>query len=156
MAKLYLAGNINGLSLGRALGWRDELKAALEALGHTALCPLRGKAKHLPTDQPLHGNYPAVVASAEAIVIRDLQDVSNCDGLLVNVGPREAVMTGSVCEVFCASQLRPRLPVFAFVVDGEEPCPQVRSPWFGGFFTPTYHVHAGLGPLLSTVRDYFG
>lgn len=154
MAKLYLFGNINGLTLDAAVGWRDRLRKELAYRGHTVLCPLRGKSKHLPTDQPLHGNYPAVVASGDAIVTRDLQDISVADALVGNVGPAHAVMTGSVCEVFHAARVRvPRIPVFAFAEDGA--CPQVKSPWFGGFFTPAYHVHEGVDALLATIDDYF-
>lgn len=154
----YLAGNINGQTLEGCNGWRLGVTRELERRGHRVLNPLRGKTC-LPKGQKLTPETCAgldVVTDGAVIVMRDLRDVEESDALIVNVGPRDAVLTGSVCEVFQAAMGKhPRIPVFAYVEDRDEPCAQARSPWFGGFFSPAYHVHVGRQALLETVDRYF-
>lgn len=154
----YLCGNISGLTLEGCNGWRLGLTKALEGMGHRILNPLRGKVC-LPKDRALTPESCVgldVVTDGAVIVMRDLQDIAESDALIVNVGPRDAMLTGSVCEVFAAAHMSvPRIPAFAYVEDGDEPCAQVKSPWFGGFFAPAYHVHRGRAALLDTVSRYF-
>ena len=154
MATLYLAGNIDGCTMDACNGWRERLTAMLKRRGHATLNPLRGKEGCFEKWEGRDTGH--TVTDAGVIVTRDLWDLEQADGIIANVGPADAILTGTVCEAFYASRIRrPAIPVFAFVVDGEEPARQVRSPWFGQFFSPAYHVHSE-GGLVETIGRYFG
>lgn len=87
--RVYLAGTITRDP--KHLGWREELAARFERLGHTALSPMRGKdAKDLDA----LGLTSAVPTSL--FVERDLQDIATCDVIFMAYHkdcPRQSVGT---------------------------------------------------------------
>lgn len=159
---VYLCGNIDGRTFSQAIEWR--LKAVEMFAQHDiiALSPLRGK-HHLFKDDEIiinenHAMQP-IERSDEFIRTRDLGDVTASRVLLVNAGNEDAIFTGTVAEVFYASEIcRPRIPVIAFVLGeeyGEKPNIQVKSPWFGGYFIPPRHVENSLKAGIELALKFF-
>jgi nucleoside 2-deoxyribosyltransferase len=159
ISTIYLAGPIDYVQFDQASRWRHQAAKMLADRGFLPLSPLRGKetyiaaasAKGLPTSEwksILH----RIPIDGEFILTRDLADIDASDCLLVNVGPADARLTGTVAECFYAARVcAPRKMVVAFVEEGQEPCEQTKSPWFGHFFTPQYHVHHSLSSAVDWI-----
>lgn len=88
---VFLSGPIRGLSREDSLGWRNEAVKSLSKK-FKVLHALRGREEK------------EVFSDPRAAVIRDLNDVENCDVLLVNDTYAEASMIGTAMEVFYAHQ----------------------------------------------------
>ncbi|GIU69033.1 MAG: hypothetical protein KatS3mg002_0269 [Candidatus Woesearchaeota archaeon] len=124
--RIYLAGRI-GNDFEYASSWRKNVTKMCEDLDIKAISPEIGSEYF--------------VENLDLVVTLDLALIDSVDLVLANVGPSEdTVLTGTVCEVFYATQIK-RIPVIAFVLNDEKPSNQVKSPWLGQFFSPRYHVH---------------
>lgn len=158
--RIYLAGPIAGLTVGRACGWRDRAADVLGFKGAVGVNPMRGKEATHSVEEEI--GYPTLgddgLFSDRVIVERDLRDLRSCDGLLVQVGfdPEQPIhpMTGTICEVFAAKYMLPSLiPCVAFTDEDLHVHPQFYSPWFGQFITPRYRVYRGMDDAIQVLME---
>ena len=105
--KVYLAGQITGLTYDQANGWREDVTKVLDSVGIDVLNPLRNKG-FLREYGVLNGNYyrASPLSSAKGIVTRDRNDVANCDIVLMNLKNMDRVSIGCMVEVGWADMLR--------------------------------------------------
>lgn len=98
--KIYLAGPIRGLSYHRATAWREEIRLALEDLGHRVADPMRGK-EFLSEERVIRDAYEDnPLSSTEGIYGRDTFDITQCDVLLANLLHTDnRVSLGTVMEI---------------------------------------------------------
>lgn len=101
---IYLAGPISGLSWSEASSWRVRASYLLAPL--RVLDPLRGK-EFLFEEKVLKHSYEDLhpLVSAENIVQRDLEDVRNCQAVLVNFLGARQVSIGTCVEIGYAKAL---------------------------------------------------
>jgi len=117
--KVYLAGQITGLTYDQANEWRTGFTQRLNSVGIEALSPLRAK-EFLRDYGVLNGNYyrASPLSSAKGIVTRDRNDVSNCDIVLMNLKDMDRVSIGCMVEVGWADAQRKPI---VMVLDEQSP-----------------------------------
>lgn len=85
LRKIYLAGAINGLTLSSASEWRNEVTFYAKQHNFTVLDPLRGEEfVELDASTPIDDSQFRNVSSEE-IVRKDLEDINQCDLMVVNL-----------------------------------------------------------------------
>ena len=100
MSKVYLAGQITGLTYDDANDWREYVIPKLKSAGLTPLNPLRAKEflrKFGELRQQYHEASP--LSTRKGIVTRDRDDVANCDIVLMNLKGMDRVSIGCMVEV---------------------------------------------------------
>ena len=98
----YLAGPITGLSYEGCTEWRDSVIKQLENYGVKGLSPLRGK-HYLTNENYLKDSYNEyVMSTSKGINRRDMNDVRECDILLINVLGANKVSIGTMLEAGAA------------------------------------------------------
>lgn len=121
MGKVYLAGQISGLSYGGATDWREWATAELAKVGVEGLNPMRAK-KYLSAMEDLDANcreYGAInpLSSPKGILMRDRWDATRCDILLANLLGADRVSIGTVMEIAWADLSR--TPIILVAEDGD-------------------------------------
>ena len=99
MKTVFLAGPMRGIPREQALVWRKEVKNLLSKK-FKILHAMRGREKKETFSDP------------RAAVIRDLNDISNSDILLVNDTIKDCSMIGTSMEVFFAHKRN--IPIIVF------------------------------------------
>lgn len=99
--KVYLAGPIGGLSYAEATDWRQEAKAALDAVGIAAFSPMR--AKDFLKDETkltwLMDHWQNPMATSKGIMARDHSDCITANAVLFNFLGAKRVSLGSAMEL---------------------------------------------------------
>lgn len=104
---VYLAGPISGLSYTEATQWREDAKRVLNSNNITALSPMRFKeylkefeslSKMSAAEADIYKNL-SVLSSAKGITVRDRNDATRCDALIVNFLGAKNVSIGTVIEL---------------------------------------------------------
>lgn len=100
--RVYLAGPISGLNYKEATDWREYAKKELEKYAINALSPMRSKdyLKDIPSFEQ-KGSYQNrhVMSSAKGIMMRDHNDCTKSDAILVNfLGAKEKSL-GTTMEI---------------------------------------------------------
>lgn len=108
--KVYLGGPINGCTDEEANGWRDDVKALLEAAGIDYLDPMSRDYRGRELE-------PGIAAE---IVEGDKADIQECDVLLMNC-PKPSY--GTAMEILYGHSLG--IPVVAVLPVGATPSPWV-------------------------------
>lgn len=106
--KVYLCGGINGLSDADCKDWRDASKKAFNSAGIEFLDPMRRDYRGKELE------------SVNEIVMGDLEDIEQCDCILVNAS---RASWGTAMEVALASTMDHNPLIFGFGA-GQQP-----SPW---------------------------
>lgn len=119
---IYLCGGINGLSDHECRTWREVARARLEYHQHQTLDPMRRDYRGKEDE------------SVDAIVAGDLEDIANCDALLVNA---TRPSWGTAMEIVYAHQRGKRIVAAV----GEGPV----SPWL--------RYHCEVVPTLQDALD---
>jgi len=114
--EIYLAGAMKGLTWGKALGWREAVKNHMPEYIHT-LSPLRGLEISDVPNTTTYQNNDVVIASTDAINIRDHNDVMRSDLVFVNLLDANNKSVGTIMEVAWARAYNKPLVI---VFDGNE------------------------------------
>lgn len=105
---IYLAGPITGLSYEECNEWRDEVTKELNEQGFFGVkSPLRGKQFLKQETEIKNTGDPyadEVIGKFKSIVVRDFNDVKNCDVLFVNLQNAKRISKGTICEIAWAYQ----------------------------------------------------
>lgn len=126
--RVYLGGAINGCTDDEASGWRESVKEVLSANGHEWRDPM---------DRDYRGREmePGI---AEAIVLGDKLDITECDVALMNcVKPS----WGTAMEIMFANMAGVPVPVVAVLPEGVIP-----SPWL------VYHADVRFGSIVEVAK----
>lgn len=119
--KVYLAGQISGLSYGGATDWRKWATLELAKNDIEGLDPMRAK-KYLSAMTDLDANcreYGAinVLSAPKTILTRDRWDATRCDILLANLLDADRVSIGTVMEIAWADAHR--IPIVLVAKEGD-------------------------------------
>lgn len=120
MKKVFLSGPMRGVARVDALRWRNDAIALL-APKFDAIHALRGREEKETFTDP------------KSAIIRDLNDIRDCDIVLVNDMNADASMIGTAMEVFYAFENKKPVIVFG---NGHE-----KDYWLN------YHSHMRAGTL---------
>lgn len=98
--KVYLAGPIEGKTVGEAIGWRVRCTIYFEEYGVMGVSPLRGM-DFLSGEEYVRAPYAQhPMATSKAITTRDRNDVRTADVLLVNLlGMGSRISIGTMIEL---------------------------------------------------------
>src|SRR5436309_14136370 len=100
--RVYLSGQISGMTFAGASDWRIIYGHMLRAAGFTVLDPMRGKSflsNQKTIEREVYEQTKRVDLSDKALVIRDHADVVAADIVLVNLLPAERVSIGTMFEL---------------------------------------------------------
>jgi len=137
--KVYLSGHIGNVK-DYAFSWRKHFQKLCMDYGIETISP------------QIYSQY--FNENLDLVVLQDLKNIERSDIIVVNIGPSEdTIMTGTICEVFYASKIL-HLPIIGFVLPGEKPTKQFKSPWFGQFFTPAYKYYNGFEELIEVILEW--
>lgn len=107
--KVYLSGQITGLTFGDAASWREYVTKELAKSGIDCLSPLRGK-QYLENKGILEAGFQVYadwpLSTAKGITTRDRWDTMNCDVVLMNVLGMDRVSVGTMIELGWADAAR--------------------------------------------------
>lgn len=126
---VYLGGPINGCTDEEANGWRDQAKAELKRLDLEWRDPM---------DRDYRGRELEPGIAAE-IVEGDLEDIADCDVLLMNC-PKPS--WGTAMEIYHGAW--DSREVIAVLPEGTTP-----SPWL------LYHADVRYGSVVDVIKDRF-
>jgi len=105
MKKIYLAGQISGLTYGDAEDWRNQFSQMLDPRIE-AFSPLRGK-DYLTMRGPLEGSYDEFPLSTDqGITTRDRYDCMGADLVVFNLLGATRVSLGTMIELGWADAAR--------------------------------------------------
>lgn len=104
--RVYLAGQIAGLTYGDAQDWRLHVRAVLSVHGIAAFSPLRGKdflygAGVLESSVETHP-----LSTAKGLTARDREDVRRADAVLMYLPSAERISIGTMIEIGWADAWR--------------------------------------------------
>lgn len=116
LPKVYLSGPMAGSSYEEGTAWRDYV---CDKLGPEINClsPYRGK-EYFKGQVIKNQEYPQVMSTPKAIIVRDRWDTMNADVILLNLSKYQPFSIGSIIEVGWADAAR--VPVVAVIPQESE------------------------------------
>lgn len=147
MAKVYLCGSITNKSYQEAVFWRHTITDYLEFMGHSALCPMRGK-EHIRHLEIIPQALPDVEGcDVDQIFSRDIQDIDEADMLFAYLPDLEVQPSiGSLVEMGYA--YAKGKPIIAYVPESK-----IKHPFINGICVLATHNWFLALNTLSEVID---
>jgi nucleoside 2-deoxyribosyltransferase len=116
--RVYLAGSITGLTVDKALGWRQIAKEKLKEHGIDAYSPMRGKSDIASANETIlidsESKKGGPESTNKAIMTRDFIDCVRADAILANLSDIPNIISGGTCMEFGFAYAR-QIPIIAIV-----------------------------------------
>ena len=116
MSRVYLAGQITGLTYDGAEDWREQAREMLAGHGITAFSPLRGKSFLRDMGVIEDSQEARTISSAKGLTARDREDVRRADAVLMYLPDDARISIGTMIEVGWADAWR--VPVVLVITPG--------------------------------------
>lgn len=118
--KVYLAGQITGLTYGEAVGWREQVTKELEKEGIHCYSPMRAK-EYLDKVGELKATFEEYgalnpLSTSKGITTRDRWDCTTADVVLMNLLGMDRISAGCMIELGWADMAR--VPVVLCMEEG--------------------------------------